>query len=173
MDAGLIPYTSFVALYDAGAPVKVIAGGGIQGCILVAQPGLDTPDKLKGKTLGAFFRQEIAAPLGADFWIGLPATEDHRVADIVPFELPAAAACAQLSEIQTVSLSDTRIEIPWSKTRAWRSAEIPAVNGYGNARSIVEIHTLLSNGGVAKGRRLMSEAGCRKALERQPIGAVR
>jgi NitT/TauT family transport system substrate-binding protein len=26
----------------------------MQGCILVAQPGLDTPDKLKGKTLGTF-----------------------------------------------------------------------------------------------------------------------
>jgi NitT/TauT family transport system substrate-binding protein len=54
VDAGLVPYTSFVALYDAGAPVKIIAGGGIQGCILVAQPGLDSPDKLKGKTLGTF-----------------------------------------------------------------------------------------------------------------------
>jgi NitT/TauT family transport system substrate-binding protein len=54
VDAGLMPYTSFVALYDAGAPVKVVAGGGIQGCVLVAQPGLDTPEKLKGKTLGTF-----------------------------------------------------------------------------------------------------------------------
>jgi NitT/TauT family transport system substrate-binding protein len=43
VDAGLIPYTSFVALFDAGAPVKIVAGGGIQGCILVAQPGLDSP----------------------------------------------------------------------------------------------------------------------------------
>ena len=54
VDAGLMPYTSFIALYDAGAPVKIVAGGGIQGCILVAQPGLDTPAKLKGKTLGTF-----------------------------------------------------------------------------------------------------------------------
>lgn len=54
VDAGLMPYTSFVALYDAGAPVKIVAGGGIEGCILVAQPGLDTPAKLKGKTLGTF-----------------------------------------------------------------------------------------------------------------------
>jgi hypothetical protein len=48
-----------------------------------------------------------------------------------------------------------------------RSAEIPAVNGHGNARSIAEIHCILSNGGVAKGKRFMSEAGCRKALEQQ------
>ena len=54
VDAGLMPYTSFVALYDAGAPVKIVAGGGIEGCVLVAQPGLDSPEKLKGKTLGTF-----------------------------------------------------------------------------------------------------------------------
>lgn len=54
VDAGLMPYTSFIALHDAGAPVKIVAGGGIEGCILVAQPGLDTPAKLKGKTLGTF-----------------------------------------------------------------------------------------------------------------------
>ncbi len=54
VDAGLMPYTSFVALRDAGAPVRIVAGGGIEGCILVAQPGLDTPNKLKGKTLGTF-----------------------------------------------------------------------------------------------------------------------
>jgi NitT/TauT family transport system substrate-binding protein len=54
VDVGLMPYTSFMALYDAGAPVKIVAGGGIQGCAIVAQPGLDKPEKLKGKTLGTF-----------------------------------------------------------------------------------------------------------------------
>ncbi len=28
VDVGLMPYTSFVALFDAGAPVKIVAGGG-------------------------------------------------------------------------------------------------------------------------------------------------
>jgi NitT/TauT family transport system substrate-binding protein len=54
VDVGVMPYTSFLTLYDAGAPVKVVAGGGTQGCYLVAQPGLDTQEKLKGKTLGTF-----------------------------------------------------------------------------------------------------------------------
>ena len=54
VDCGLMPYTSFIALHNAGAPVSIIAGGGIEGCVLIAQPGLDTPDKLKGKTLGTF-----------------------------------------------------------------------------------------------------------------------
>lgn len=54
VDIGLMPYTSFMALYDAGAPVKIVAGGGVEGCAIVAQPGLDSPQKLKGKTLGTF-----------------------------------------------------------------------------------------------------------------------
>src|ERR1700738_4976019 len=54
VDVGLMPYTSFVALFDAGAPVKIVAGGGIEGCVIVSQPGLDTAQKLKGKTLGTF-----------------------------------------------------------------------------------------------------------------------
>jgi NitT/TauT family transport system substrate-binding protein len=54
VDVSVLPYTNFMALYDAGAPVKIIAGGGVQGVYLVAQPGLDTPAKLKGKTLGTF-----------------------------------------------------------------------------------------------------------------------
>jgi NitT/TauT family transport system substrate-binding protein len=54
VDASVLPYTSFLALYDAGAPVKIVGGGGIEGCVVVAQPGLDTAEKLKGKTLGTF-----------------------------------------------------------------------------------------------------------------------
>ena len=50
----MLPYTNFMALYDAGAPVKIVAGGGVQGVYIIAQPGLDTPAKLKGKTLGTF-----------------------------------------------------------------------------------------------------------------------
>lgn len=54
VDVSVLPYTNFMALYDAGAPVKIVAGGGVQGVFVVAQPGLDTPAKLKGKTLGTF-----------------------------------------------------------------------------------------------------------------------
>ena len=54
VDIGLMPYTSFMALYDAGAPVKIVAGGGVEGCAIVARPGLDSAEKLKGKTLGTF-----------------------------------------------------------------------------------------------------------------------
>jgi len=40
--------------------------------------------RITGRTLGTFFRQEVAGPLDADAWIGLPATEHHRVAEMEP-----------------------------------------------------------------------------------------
>jgi CubicO group peptidase (beta-lactamase class C family) len=57
-----------------------------------------------------------------------------------------------------------------TRTRDWRGAEIPAAGGTGNARSVAEIHALMANGGVAKGKRLLSEAGCRRALQVQVEG---
>ena len=50
----MIPYTNFMTLYVANARVKIVAGGGVQGVYIAAQPGLDSPAKLKGKTLGTF-----------------------------------------------------------------------------------------------------------------------
>ena len=62
------------------------------------------------------------------------------------------------------------LEVSETRTRAWRGAEIPAAGGTGNARSVAEVQSLLANGGVAKGKRILSEAGCRKALELQIEG---
>ena len=127
--------------------------------------------RITGKSLGTVFREEIAAPLGADFHIGLPASEDHRVAEIIPWAGTPSTVKPTLSEIQTITFLNAPFDAKTTtRTRAWRAAEIPAVNGHGNARSIAEIHCILANGGVAKGKRFMSEAGCRKALEQQIEG---
>jgi CubicO group peptidase (beta-lactamase class C family) len=126
--------------------------------------------RITGKSLGTVFREEIAGPLDADFHIGLPATEDSRVAELIPFTLSERARSIQFTEIEEITLRNMPLDVANTRTRAWRAAEIPAVNGHGNARSIAEVHTILSNGGVAKGKRIMSEAGCRKALEQQIEG---
>lgn len=54
VDVSLIPYTQFMTLYDAGAPVKIVAGGGIQGCAIVTKSGIASAADLRGKTLGTF-----------------------------------------------------------------------------------------------------------------------
>jgi CubicO group peptidase (beta-lactamase class C family) len=116
------------------------------------------------------FREEIAEPLGADFHIGLPASEDDRVAELIPPPPGSAVGDGQQSELQANMSHNPGIDVAETRTRAWRGAEIPAAGGTGNARSIAQVHAILANGGVAQGKRFMSEAGCRKALELQVEG---
>ncbi|MGA0563484.1 ABC transporter substrate-binding protein [Ancylobacter sp. VNQ12] len=54
VDMSMIPYSNFMTLYDAGAPVKIVAGGGVEGCIIVAKEGITSATDLKGKTFGTF-----------------------------------------------------------------------------------------------------------------------
>ena len=126
--------------------------------------------RITGKSLGTFFREEIAEPLGADFHIGLPASEDARVAELIPPPPGTGAGDGQQTEIQAITFNNPGIDVSETRKRAWRGAEIPAAGGTGNARSVAEIHVILANGGVAQGKRFMSEAGCRKALELQIEG---
>jgi len=126
--------------------------------------------RITGKSLGTVFREEIAEPMAADFYIGLPASEDSRVADLIPPPKGAAIADTAQSELQKNMATNPGVDVRETRTRAWRGAEIPAAGGTGNARSVAEIHTILANGGTAKGKRFLSEAGCRKALELQVEG---
>ncbi len=127
--------------------------------------------RITGRTIGTVFRQEIAEPLGADFFIGLPASEDARVADLIPPPPGTAMGDAPgQSELQANMALNPKLDVSVTRSRAWRGAELPAAGGTGNARAVAEIHAILANGGVAKGRRFMSEAGCRKALELQVAG---
>jgi CubicO group peptidase (beta-lactamase class C family) len=123
-----------------------------------------------GKSLGTVFREEIAEPLGADFHIGLPASEDHRVADLIPPPAGGGITAGEQTDLQRNMSSNPPINPLDTRTRDWRAAEIPAAGGTGNARSVALVHTIMANGGVAKGRRFLSEAGVRKALELQIEG---
>lgn len=54
VDISVIPYSNFLTLVDAGAPVRMVAGAGVEGCILIGGPGIKTAADLKGKTIGTF-----------------------------------------------------------------------------------------------------------------------
>ncbi len=41
--------------------------------------------RVSGRSLGTYLREEVAGPLGAEFFVGLPASEEHRVARLVSF----------------------------------------------------------------------------------------
>lgn len=124
--------------------------------------------RITGRTIGTFFREEVAEPLGADFHIGLPASEDHRVATLVPPENPLAAM-GELDEesIAGRALLSCPIDAAEPATREWRGAEIPAAGGTGNARSVGRVHAALACGGELDGVRLLSEAGVERILDEQ------
>lgn len=126
--------------------------------------------RIAGVTLGNLFRTEIAEPLGADFHIGLPESADDRVATLIP--PPAGQGIADMTDRPlTANMSTNPAINPLeTRTRAWRAAELPAANGHGNARSVAIIQTLVANGGVSGGKRIISEAGVRRALEPQIAG---
>ena len=126
--------------------------------------------RITGRSLGTVFREEIAEPLGADFHIGLPASEDARVAELIPPPRGGAIGDGPMSELTANMSNNPGIDVRETRTRAWRGAEIPAAGGQGNARSIARVHSILANGGEVDGRRYLSEAGCRRALELQVEG---
>jgi hypothetical protein len=92
------------------------------------------------------------------------------VAELIPPPPGAAIGDGAQTELQANMSHNPGVDVAETRTRAWRGAEIPAAGGTGNARSVAQIHAILANGGVAQGKRFLSEAGCRKALELQIEG---
>ena len=126
--------------------------------------------RVSGQSLGAFFRDELATPLGADFHIGLPPSEDTRVADLQPPEELAADTAPDDGTVAARTLRNPRLTALEPRTSQWRRAEIPAAGGIGNARSVARVQSLLACGGELDGRRLLSEAGCAAVFDEQTNG---
>src|SRR4051794_346361 len=95
--------------------------------------------RITGRTLGEFFADAVAGPLGADFSIGLPAEHDSRVAPTVPppsrDDDYAASAPGQAAAPGAVRVRD-------GNSLAWRRAQIPAASGFGNARSVALVQSV-------------------------------
>ena len=62
------------------------------------------------------------------------------------------------------------IRISDGNSVAWRRAEIPSGSGYGNARSVAKVQSVLACGGEGNGIRLLSQAGCERARQEQYRG---
>jgi CubicO group peptidase (beta-lactamase class C family) len=116
------------------------------------------------RPFGRFIREEICEPLGAnDFWLGLPETEDHRVArtegsypppppSIAP--LRAAASPADLAPRPATA----------NRREVWRSPRTAVTN----AQSCARIFAMLANGGELDGVRLLSGERVRSFLTPRP-----
>jgi CubicO group peptidase (beta-lactamase class C family) len=128
--------------------------------------------RVTGQSLGTFFAREVAGPLGADFFIGQPASEDHRVSPvIVPEVLVAIDLLASLLDEPLVKVFTNPVwNARGSWREEWRRAEIPAANGQSNARGVGAVQSIVSNRGEARGVRLLSAKGLEVIFEEQSNG---
>ena len=112
--------------------------------------------RVSGKPLKQFVAEEIAGPLGADFQIGAAPADWSRIADVIPppplpIDLAAIAQDSPAFKTMTGPGPDAAV----ANTPGWRSADIGAANGHGNARSVARIMSVLARGGEVDGVRLL------------------
>ena len=124
--------------------------------------------RVSGRDIGTFFAEEVAAPLGLDFWIGLPESQHHRVAPLIPMsgiaepmmlaeegpgsdEAPPSLIAMLEQLLGPDNLVGRALTAPggafteehvWNEPRVW-SARIPAANGITNAPSLARMYSSL------------------------------
>jgi CubicO group peptidase (beta-lactamase class C family) len=118
-----------------------------------------------GRTLGRYFAEEIAAPLGVDFSIGLPASADRgRLAHLHGWRRPEALlhlntmpAGLVRGLLNPFSLTGRAFLVPGLRDPAdlnrdeLLTVEIPAANGIGTARSLARLYGCAAAGGAEIG----------------------
>ena len=133
--------------------------------------------RISGKSVGTFFADEVAGPLGLDFWIGLPESEESRVVPMIGIDLQDSDVDEQaLTErrrtlLETARDPDSLLNRPSTTTapdmnsRAFHAAEIPAGNGITDARSLARMYASLIGDGVDGVRLLNDETVARASTE--------
>ena len=105
-----------------------------------------------GQRISQFLRNEIAGPLGADYFIGLTPAQIARCATMIPSanNLVSASKSAPPDSVEYRAFRPMPADEDFNSAQ-WRSAEIPAVNGHGTPRAVARIYGALANGGTLDG----------------------
>jgi CubicO group peptidase (beta-lactamase class C family) len=130
--------------------------------------------RVSGKSVSQVLSEEIAAPLGLSFWIGLPECEEPRVAPhflptpgLPPDELtPIMQAMGvdtttRLARVMLLSLRHTGELIVDMNNRQGRAVELPAGNGVADADSLARMYAAMI--GEVGGVRLLKPETVEKA----------
>jgi CubicO group peptidase (beta-lactamase class C family) len=119
--------------------------------------------RVSGMSLGQFFDQELAQPLQADFWIGLPEDNANRVA---PVAMGPIDQSQPMSDFMTAIINDptsiSHLALSNSggnnaNSAATLRAEIGGAGGVSNARAMAKLFSPLANGGVVGDRQYFSQ----------------
>ena len=141
----------------------------------------------KHRTIGQFFQEEIAQPLGLEFYIGLPdEVPDSRIAFIKGYKkwqmlfnldkMPWQFVKGMFSpkSITARSFSNPKVlgQIPMYNTREMRRIELPAANGIGRVRSIAKAYGAFATGGKELGITAATMKELMEPAETPPEGNV-
>jgi CubicO group peptidase (beta-lactamase class C family) len=124
--------------------------------------------RVDGRTLGHYFREEIAEPLGADFHIGTPDSVFARVAEMRTDEMDLSVPADDTIRARVARGEPSHALLV--NTERWRRLEQPASNGHGNARSVARIVSCLARDGEVDGYRVLSPATIERCFEVQADG---
>jgi CubicO group peptidase (beta-lactamase class C family) len=132
--------------------------------------------RVTGRSLGRFFAEEIARPLGLDFWIGLPPREFGRCARLIP---PGDGMPSVTDILGPDSLTARVMSGPsrlFAYDEMWNrpeilAAEMPSSNGVGSARALARFYAALV--GEVEGIRVLKPETVRAACVVQAEGPDR
>ncbi|MHA2185963.1 MAG: serine hydrolase domain-containing protein, partial [Promethearchaeota archaeon] len=133
-------------------------------------------NKITGKSLGSYFKENISQPLRADFTLGIPAEFEKRVAELIPPDIPFNEALEEGSFIYKIlgipggwNLGGemTKDFVKFCNTPAFRKYDLPSTCGYANARSLARIGSVIACGGTIDEVHLLTQDALNVALEEQ------
>ena len=112
--------------------------------------------RVDGRTMGTALREDLAAPLNLDLWIGLPDDQHGRVADL---QRPSALAKFGAPNPALAAAFQTAWSSPAGRGQAeWRRIEIPSANGHATALGLARLMGALANGGWLEGEMVLAPA---------------
>ena len=119
--------------------------------------------RITGEMPGVFIRREIAEPLEAPFYLGVPDEMHPQIAtlEVQPVGAPATSTTSAGFTLNPDSLTARSIFLSTApvagdpNSAGWRRAEMPGMNGHASARGMARIYSALSLGGSAHGVKLM------------------
>ena len=128
--------------------------------------------QVDGRTLGTFFKDEVASKIGADFHIGLPDEHFNRVASLDTESVDGPVVLTDQAPHPFVERVEKhgRMGAKLANTDRWRRAEFPAANGHGNARSVALVHSLIAQNGSSDSFKLLSAEAVDTIFEIQTDG---
>ncbi len=127
--------------------------------------------RITGTPLKQFVADEIAAPLDADLQIGAREQDWGRIADVVPPPpLPIDLAALPPDSPMVRTFTGPVADAGKANTSGWRRADLGALNGHANARSLARVLSVVSRGGEVDGVRLLSPETIEVVFDEQSNG---